>query len=235
MRLNPHEERIRKEQYPDCEKSEEREDLIFVYPSQFKEKADIVANKIQRAVEFLKYVCDINPKQEFGSRVIIGFTDQSTHPNWSGIGGNRIHIPWQYLGKKNEPLEACSHELIHPFYNRSKLHESNEEWGDCFCEFLRRPAKNVMGLDGRGWWHQKIRDKRSDTQNWGNVAGQFLLKAKEKYGTASETDDDFVDRFIENWEAIKKFIKLLFETFSELPMCLAFYATTKIKLKLRDI
>jgi len=239
--LNEEEKRTWDNRYSYCKHIELREDLVFVYPNEFRGEADIVANKLQDGMDYLKYVCDLNSTHEFRRRTVIGYR----HPNDEGgkecCPGwlpNWINIPWNYLYKKpeqNEPLDACSHELVHPYYNRSLLHNSNEEWGDCFCEFLRGPIKNVMGLDGKAWWREKIKDKKSDKQNWGNVAGQFLLKAKEKYGAAKETDGDFADRFIEDRGAIKDFVKFLFDSFSELPMCLAFYPTTKVKLKFGDI
>lgn len=43
-----------------------------------------------------------------------------------------------------------------------------------------------MGLDAKGWWYEKINDKKSGKQNYGNVAGQFVLGAKEKYGASFE-------------------------------------------------
>lgn len=227
--MNPHEERVFKNQFPNCDNSELREDIIFVCPSVFKGNIKYIADKLQSAADFLKCLTGINPKDDFQSRVFIGFTDQSNQPNWSGRYGNRIHIPERYLNKEMEPLGACSHELVHPYYRCSPLHNSNEKWGECFCEFLRGPVKNVMGLDGNSWWQEKIEDTRSNTQNDGNVAGQFILKAKKRYGGSDETEIDFIDRFIEDPKAIKDFVSYLFSFFSERQLSSEFNATSKMR------
>jgi len=203
--------------------------LIFVYPKDLLGQASEIADRLQKATDFLKYVTSIDPVRDFRSRLVIGYTKQSSQPNWSGIRGNRIHIPWdKYLNVPNEPLDLCSHELVHPFYNRSPLHDSNERWGNCFCEFLRGPVKNVLGLDGKTWWFEKLNDKRSAKQNYGNVAGQFLLKAKGKFGSPNESEELFADRFIKDRESIKEFVAYLFKEFSHRKLSSEFVPTLKI-------
>jgi hypothetical protein len=228
-KLTPHEQKVLSDQFPDCDRIERRDDLILVYPKDSLDQARGIAGKLQKGMDFLRYVTSIDPTRDFHSRLVIGYTKQSSQPNWSGIRGNRIHIPWdKYLNVPNEPLDVCSHELVHPFYNRSPLHDSNEKWGNCFCEFLRGPVKNVIGLNGEIWWLEKLNDKRSGKQNYGNVAGQFLLKAKGEFGNPNETEEDFADRFINDRESIKKFVAYLFEEFSQRRLSSEFVPTSKI-------
>ena len=86
-----------------------------------------------------------------------------------------------------------------------------------------------MALDGKGWWREKLDDTRSSKQNHGNVAGQFLLRAKEMYSRPMEAEDDFVDRFIEDTEAIREFIVYLFMRFSQKSFSSEFVTTTKLR------
>jgi hypothetical protein len=230
-KLNPKENEVWRTQFSECIKLELRQDLIFIYPDGFAGPVSYVADKMQSSMDFLKDVTTISPIQEFGSRVVVGYTRKATQPNWSGLGGNRVHLPWkdEYLNKKSEPLDVCSHELVHPFYNRSPLHQSNEYWGDCFCEFLRGPVKQTMGLDGRNWWKEKLHDYRSGKQYYGNVAGQFLLKAKQMYWDFNEAEDKFIDHFIEDRESIKKFVEYLFIKFSHKSFDTEFEPTSKMR------
>jgi hypothetical protein len=216
-------------QFPDCERVEQRHDVIFVYPATLMRDTKSITDHLQSAMDYLKHVTNIDPSDYFTTRVIVGYTRQSTQPNWSGIKGNRVHVPWKYLDKEDEPLDSCSHELVHPFYNRSSLHDSNEKWGDCFCEFLRGPVKHVMGLDGISWWHKKLQDEKQKKDNWGNVAGQFLLKAKEELGNAGESPEDFADRIIQSPDDVKTFVFFLFDRFSELTMSSEFRPTSKVE------
>lgn len=234
--LNAHEELVWRREFPncDCGKPETRENLVFVYPPrEFRNQADAVADTLQSAMDYLGDITDSNPTRWFrDSRVVIGYTQAKSKARWksNNIDEHWVWIPWkdQYLTKKDEPLDVCSHELVHDFYRICRLHKSNECWGECFCEFLRGPVKNIMGLDGKKWWRDKIRDKRSGKQNWGNVAGQFVLSAKEKYGAAHETDEDFADRFIEDREAIRKFVTSLFADFANRPLSEEFTPTSKM-------
>ena len=228
--LSQHENKVQANQFAACERAEPRQDLVFVYPSYLTGDAVSIADTLQSAASCLRYVTSIDITQELGSRVVIGYSKTSTQPNWSGVRGNRICIPWnKYLNSENEPFDVCSHELVHPFYNRSVLHQSNERWGDCFCEFLRGPAKVIMGLDGKAWWREKLSDMKSGKQNYGNVAGQFLMKAKKMKAMSGETENDFADRFIEDIKSIKEFVMYLFESFSQKPLSSAFIPTSKVQ------
>ena len=229
-RMSAHETKVRTAQFSKCERFESRQDVVFVFPSELAGDAATIANRLQSAMPYLKDVTRIDPTEEFCSRVVIGYSEACTQPNWSGVKGNRVCLPWaKYLNRENEPFDVCSHELVHPFYNRSALHQSNERWGDCFCEFLRGPVKEIMALDGKGWWREKLDDTRSGKQNYGNVAGQFLLRAKEMYSRPMEAEDDFADRFIEDTEAIKEFVAYLFARFSQKPFRSEFVPTTKLR------
>ena len=96
-RLNLREDSVIKTQFPDCNNFEPREDIIFTFPDEFAGDIKHVADKLQSAADFLKYVTNINPINFFKSRIIIGFTDKSTQPTWSGAGGNRIRLPIKYI------------------------------------------------------------------------------------------------------------------------------------------
>lgn len=228
--ISSHETKVRTMQFPKCERIESRQDVVFVFPSKLVVDAATIADGLQSAMSYLKDVTCIDPTQKFSSRVVIGYSETCTQPNWSGVGGNRVCLPWaKYLKRKDEPFDVCSHELVHPFYNRSALHQSNERWGDCFCEFLRGLVKEIMGLDGKGWWREKLADTRSDKQNYGNVAGQFLQRANAMYSKPTEAEDDFADRFIGDTEAIKEFVAYLFMKFSRKPFSSEFVPTTKVR------
>lgn len=210
------------------------EDLVFVYsPIGFRNQADVVADRLQSAMDHLKFITDSNSTKWFkGSRLVIGYTRTKSQPMWksNSIDEHWVWIPWKdhYLIKKHEPLDACSHELVHDFYRICSLHVSNQKWGDYFCEFLRGPIKNIMGLEGKLWWRQKLDDNRLRKQNWGNVAGQFVLRAKEEYGVDEETDEDFADRFIEDREAIRGYVTSLFADFANRPLNEEFKPTSKM-------
>jgi len=210
--LSSHEEKVRAEQFPDSDLLEQREDLIFVFPGCFSKDGGEVANQLQSSFNFLKDITSVDPTTELKSRVVIGFTKQSTQPNWSGLKGNRIHLPWNKLSKSCEPQDACSHELIHPFYRCSPIHDRNEGWGDGFCDFLRGPLKNKMGLDGNSWWEKMIEaGQRTPKGEYSYPAGQLVLKLFEKYGDCGESVNDL----IKNKAALKSFIKFLFCNFKE--------------------
>ncbi len=153
--LNDHEHQMWKKLYPDCDKYVCRKDVISFYPSVFKDDADIVADKLQSSTVYLKDVTDVNPIEKFRKKILVGYNKQATQSTWSS-SGNRIFLPWVRLNKKNQPLHDCAHELVHPFYNISQLHDKNEPWGDTFCEFMRGPIKNLVGQEGKDWWQEKI-------------------------------------------------------------------------------
>ena len=228
--LNQHEKKILAAQFPDCKYTEERGDLIFAYQSSFKGDAYLTAHHLQSAVDFLKYTTCLNPTHFFNSRIKVGYTNQSTQCTWSGRRGNRIRIPHKskYL-EQDELLHSCAHELVHPFYRLSPLHLSNEKWGNPFCEFLRGPLRNVMGLDGKSWWLGNLAHKANGKDSNRNVAGQFLLYAYEKCGNERE-EEVFVSKFINNKEGIKRFVADLFQEFSAKPMSTKFIAVPKMKI-----
>jgi len=210
--LSSYEEKVRVEQFLESDHVEQREDIIFVFPGSFSTKGIEVANQLQSSFNFLRDITNIDPAKELKSRVIIGFTKQSTQPNWSGVKGNRVHVPWKYLSMSYEPLDACSHELIHPFYRCSPLHDRNEGWGDGFCDFLRGPLKNEMGLDGNNWWQKMIEaGQRTPKGEYSYPAGQLLLKLLEK----NEVEMDSINDLINSKAVLRKFINFLFCNFNE--------------------
>ncbi|MBD3338403.1 MAG: hypothetical protein GF353_04810 [Candidatus Lokiarchaeota archaeon] len=225
-KLNLQEKSVKKICFPECNGIEVRRDLVFLFPSNFSGNSEEIANTLQAAIIFLKELTSKDSTKELLSKVIIGYNDNSK-PDWSYLKGNRIVIPQKYINKEREPLNACSHELIHPFFYVSPLNEINEFWGEGFCDFLRGPLKNFMGLDGNGWWNEKIRQAADNYQDrGGNAAGQLILKACEYCGHNYEWHN-----LISDLKFIKKFINWLYVRFSHYPMSLEFRATNWIKNK----
>lgn len=229
--LNDHEHQMWKKLYPDCDKYVCRKDVIFFYPSVFKDDADIVADKLQSSTVYLKDVTDVNPIEKFRKKILVGYNKQATQSTWSS-SGNRIFLPWVRLNKKNQPLHDCAHELVHPFYNISQLHDKNEPWGDTFCEFMRGPIKNLVGQEGKDWWQEKIDNARNDDDTqMGNTAGQFILKVKQMYDDRNSSDEEFINKYIDDEETIKKFVNYLYDNFSNRLMSSEFKPTDKMKKK----
>jgi len=231
MDMNSNEQRIFDDQFPDCKKLKIMKDFIFVYCDDFQGDIYETANALQAAVDFLKYVTCLNPTQSFNSRVMVGHSKIATQANWSGKEHNRIHIPWkdEHL-KQNDFLHSCSHELVHPFYRCSPLHESNEKWGDAFCEFLRGPCKFVMGQDGKRWWLENVEQHQSNGKNtYRNVAGQILVYAKRRYYN-DRTVEFCIEELINDKEKMKEFMKHLFTEYRTKSLCEIFTPVEKIKI-----
>lgn len=237
--INSHEQKIFNDRFPDCKKLEGRGDIVFVYTDEFQGDIYETANALQAMTDFLRRVTCLNPVQFFNSRIMIGYSKnslQAKQPNWSGKEGNRIYIPWKdkYF-KQDELLRSCSHELVHPFFRVSPLHYNNQSWGEGFCDFLRGPIENLIGLDGKGWLKEKIKQAQWNKQDrGGNVAGQLVLRAQKEYWFLHDIDQ-FISWFINDRDAIKMFVSFLFDRFSNCPMGEEFHATEWIEKNLRDI
>jgi len=216
--------------YPDLKNVEGRDDIILVYNENFKEDICEIANSLQDAVDFLKYVTCLNPTNFFNSRILIGHNKNANQANWSGRDGNRIYILWEdkYF-KKDEFLHSCAHELVHPFYRLSPLHRSNEKWGESFCEFLRGPCKHIMGLDGQTWWNENIDKYQKGEDAYRNVAGQLLTYAKSKYYN-SLTMEVCINEFIDDRKKIRSFVLSLFEEYRSKSFCEIFTPVPKMKI-----
>ncbi len=238
--LDSKEEAARLWAFPYCDGFVCREDLIFCYPSaEFPQDPDEVSNRLQDAMDYLKEVTELNLKGTFRYRVIIGYRDitkqrKPSQPCWVRNlqeGLHWIYLPWKNKWKKklmtppDEPLHTCAHELVHPFYYVSRLYTKDKPWGgnegwkDPFCEFLRGPVRNAMGLDGKGWWRDRIADAENPTkENWGKVAGEILIMAWRSYKYLGEEKIDFAERFVEEKEEIREFLLWLFENFRDRPL-----------------
>lgn len=184
-----------KKRYSHCNNSEEREDLIFLFPDEFNKDPIVTADKMQKIVDFLKGITDLDPTKFFEQRVVVGyrhFDDENKYkknPIWTP---HRISIPWQYDKKEpdesldfynseEQPLDCCTHELVHPFFRCSSLRKKNKVWEEPFREFLRGPLKTVVGLGGDEWWKGLIENAQKKLNSYRNPAGQFVLKAYEEY------------------------------------------------------
>jgi hypothetical protein len=208
----------------------------LAHPSEFVENAKVVADSLQAAMDFLKDITCDNPRHHFGIRVVIGYTRKAGQPNWSGCKGNRIELPWpKHPNKAKEGLSALSHELVHPFFRVSALHDKNEFWGEGFCDFLRGPVMYIMDLDGKEWWKQKIEQAQMNKQDrGGNVAGQLVLMAWEEHGDTHDIDQ-FIGWFIDDRATIRVFVRSLYNRFSDRSMAEEFKPTEWIRAKMQDL
>ena len=227
--LNDHEDLIRVSRFCFCDKFEATEDLVFAYPSSdFDKDPETVANRLQEGMEYLKDLTDLKPKQKLGSRVVVGYRHTSQQGgtgeqgSWSQRDGNRVFLSWEYLKGDNQPMHICGHELVHPFFFVSPLNRRNEGWGEGFCDFLRGPVINFMGLEEESgiWWTKMIqaapeRENKPGTHN--NPAGQFVLMLAANHGGASEADQ-IASMLISRQDYIKEFIMGLFQDFSDRPL-----------------
>jgi len=217
--------------YKYCNNIQEREDLIFIYPSEFSKDSNVIANELQKGVDWLKKITSIDPTTIFGQRVIIAYR----HPN-DECGGkqqpiwtkNRISIPWKYLIKPDEPLDCCTHELVHPFFRCSPINSRNEGWGEGFCEFIRGPLKRLLGLNGLDWWLKTIKVARDNVDSsYTYPAGHFVLKAYEDYKTTHGSK--LLSDLLNDDKAISAYVKSIFSRFQN--TSLSTYITPSLKMK----
>jgi hypothetical protein len=203
--MNEKEKMTWKESFPVCKHEQEREDVIFVFPDEFEKSPEATIDDLQRIIDFLKYITEINPTEVFEQRIVVGYSNKGL--GWSR---NRINVPWKYLKKPEEPLDACTHELVHPFFRASPLHGSNEGWGEGFCDFLRGPVKNIVGLDGDEWWQRMLKAvEQNMNSEYHYPAGKFVLKAFDEYRSSCRS----IETLINAHEVLKAFVGSLFSTF----------------------
>jgi len=247
--LNIYEKYIGENQSPLCNNFIEKNDLVFFYSNMVYEEsyAYEIANTLQQIYDYSKFITNLKPTQYFcNSRVIIRWLkDQNKRGDarWKSEPdrkGHWINLSWDYMTMEDEPLKICSHELVHPFYRVSTLHTKgniwggNEGWGEGFCDFLRGPIFNHIGLEGNQgerWWNKMI--YAFETNNNGIYhfpAGQFVLY----YLNFCKTDKNSLNKFINDQYAIRKFVKFLFEEFAERPLTSVFKTTPAMEEKYRS-
>ena len=240
--LSPIEKRIAQKQSPLCDRVVPKGDLILSYPSKLMSEAhaDIVARPLQRAMDYLKYVTGLNPTRALRGRVTIRWIEnrevqgksrwKSEKDTNGDFIGSWVDLSWDYMFKPCEPFRICGHELAHPFFRISPLHQKNndcvgnggwlgnEGWGEGFCDFMRGPMMNCMRLPGQQgdeWWQKMIqaaRNKQPGTHH--NPAGQIVLK----YLSSCRADRNSFSRFIHDKRLIKGFISDLFKKFACCPL-----------------
>jgi len=229
-------EESEKKRYSHCNNIQEREDVIFVYPIEFNNDPNMIANAMQKVMNFLKEITGLGPTTFFSQRVMVGYRHQNdegghkTKPIWTQ---NRISIPWKYLKMPNQPLDVCTHELVHPFFRCSPLHDRNEGWGEGFCEFLRGPLKKIVGLDGDNWWKKMIKAAQDKVDSsYSYPAGQFVLKAYENYKSAdgSRTISDLIS----DHDAISSYVKSIFSRFEKISLSTYIEPSPKMIKKWKD-
>jgi len=243
--LNEKEEQVRHNKFDDGNECVDSKDLVFVYPNDFKGQPDVVVARLQLVMDYLKDVTNnLDPTDWFNdSRVVIGYEDNIDSAYWTSNDRDKhwIGIPWeQYLNKERELFDVLSHELVHPFYRVSKLHTKeqawggNEGWGEGFCDFLRGPVKNIIGLDGRSWWWQMIDayEKRKPGKRQ-DPAGQFIKMAQNKYWNPSELNE-FVAWFIDDKDCLSDFVSFLFDEFAHRPLSDVLIPTKEMEKQYRD-
>lgn len=221
--MNEKEKRTWKTLFPNCRDSREQKDVVFVFPDEFEKSPEATIDDLQRVIDFLKDITAIDPTVFFGQRVVVGYTSQGL--GWSQ---NRISVPLKYLSKPEEPLDACTHELVHPFFRASPLHDSNEGWGEGFCDFLRGPAKNVVGLDGNGWWHRMVKAaEHNKNSEYHYPAGKFVLKAFEEHRASCSS----IEALIDAHSVLKTFVGFLFSNFQRKSLSTYIEPSSKMKEK----
>lgn len=240
--LTPNEKLISQDQSPICDRFAEQDDLAFSYPGElFSEKnAKRTAGILQRAMNFLKNVTNLNPTNELGSRLIIRWRKDSNiegkavwgsdKDNNGNIIGHHVNLTWDYMFKPCEPFRICAHEFVHPFYRVSPLHEKklecakddnwlgNEGWGEGFCDFMRGPITNSMllpGNQGLEWWLRFIKKtKNNEDGTHQNPAGQFVVKYLKFCGC----NENSISQLIYDNRQLKAFISYLFNEFACRPL-----------------
>ncbi len=193
--LTPAERACLTERYNHCapERVHGTADLVLAVAREFEEtrpgRTKEVADTLQRAVIYLRRVTQISLRLS-GNRLVVGYRLENPpcSPGFdirpfanSEVGW--INVPWHYKDHQNKPLACCSHELVHPFFHFSPLHRNkNEAWGDGYCDFLRGPVLEVMGLDGRAWTRSMICCAHGKGDQYHDPAGQFALAARARVG-----------------------------------------------------
>jgi hypothetical protein len=224
-------------EFPDCDQEpKETKDLIFLYPKEFDGNPQKIIKELQDMYELLRQLTDLNPVEKNELRIPIGFY-KCKNPCISRSPDNRIYIPWKRLSKHDEPQQACTHELVHPFARISKLFtEENKVWEEPFCDFLRGVLKNHIGQDGIGCWEKQVEsaEKRKNNRAY-TGAGLFILDAKRIFCNDNLNNDEFIREFIYDFDKLKEYIKLLLNEYSSMPIHKrnGFFLTDKMEKKLK--
>ncbi len=212
--MNELENKTYNSRYSHCDKFIELDDIIFLYPSyQFERNPNSIAANLQCIMNYVKNITSLDPTSFFKQRTVVGHRHPSDEINGKncqpGWMPNWVNIPWNTLNKDNEPIDMCTHELIHPFFACSPIKDRNEGWGEGFCDFLRGPTKEVMGLDGISWWREMIKcAKNKPDSTYHHPAGKFVLKLLEEYDNSSDIANIINDKAI-----LKTFLRHLFNNF----------------------
>ncbi|MBW2108210.1 MAG: hypothetical protein JRI36_06025 [Deltaproteobacteria bacterium] len=229
--MNKAEKKTWQERYSYCTELLERPDIVFVYPREFSRTSEVVVEKLQEIMDYLKYITGLNPTYSFKQRTVVGYRHpdneggKECQPGWLP---NWVNIPWNYLKKPDEPMDACSHELVHPFFRCSPLHYRNEGWGEGFCDFLRGPVKRVVGLDGANWWQTMLEAaKDGKDSEYHYPAGQFALMAYEKFGQRSGS----IEAFLNDSDGIRAFVRYLFSNFEYVSLSTLIMPSPKMEKK----
>ena len=163
MPLNPKEDATYHGRYGKCTDVTEGKHVVLVYPKVAlgwdSATAGAVVQMLDRGYEALQKVWSSDPSTVFNCRVVVGYRHPSDeggkecsagwgwgngqHPNW-------VNIPWYYIGKEEEPLRACSHELVHPFVHIADIRGSNRHLVEGICDAFRGTVAERMGLTTYG-------------------------------------------------------------------------------------
>jgi len=114
-----------------------KKDIILVWPE--RENLKNIAEQLQQIVDFLKDVTGKSlkslRKRNLSPAIIVGCTSDIEDMFWAfdKYFGNTVLLPWNCLCGDRQPIEACTHELVHPFLHMTEV----GNWGDGICDFLR--------------------------------------------------------------------------------------------------
>lgn len=183
--------------------------FILAYP---KDKiihgfaSEETGQKLQAIINFTRDVTGLDPKH-YGSRIIIGYRrDEDLDPregNPSWVPDNTIKLPWGYLQCSDQPIEACTHELVHLFFHMSELHkdEKAQNWGEVFCDFLRIKVSEHLEFekDFVKKWLAELGAEKGDWKQHGKAL-RLLAEFKREYGDKGVAKEN-----------LRQFIQLLFE------------------------
>lgn len=208
-------------------------DFALVYlRSEMRNTFDVERTKktLQGIINFLKEITSLKLGEGEGNKrldpkVLIGYRhpdnldSDETLPSW--VSDNTIKLPWDALGEEKQPVEACTHELVHPFLHMTEV----GDWGEGFCDFLRIAIVEKFAprleweIDGRlyGWRGFMRENVNREGANWQQHKKALCLLRQFGGGSSSKILGNGSTLVHPEEERLKNFIRpLLNKTSSEL-------------------
>lgn len=196
MGLSATEEKCWRKRYNSCDGIVVTKSLVFVFP-----KADFppggkngrdphaICQDLQKCWDHLQCILEVDPvSDKYGTRIVVGYRDPRDEGGadcnagfeledvGSGEKCPYINIPWGYRDRINEPVECCSHEMVHPFVASKPLADMSEKWVEGVCDFLRVPLLRVVAREKEANdWEVKFLNSAWKTANsYHDHAGRLL-------------------------------------------------------------